>query len=138
MLTTPKYRNLYSYIVYDIKGDRWEQALTDSFYKSLNSTIDDIFLENPTIFTCIKGEYNDKMEGVLYNQVDYLLEEFNAVRIESVKEETFVLVSAYTENWKNDIPTLTEKMNIQIALRKSGLDKKTTVVVGTPIITSEY
>ena len=123
MLTTPKYRNLYSYIVYDIKGDRWEQALTDSFYKSLNSTIDDIFLENPTIFTCIKGENNDKMEGVLYNQVDYLLEEFNAERIESAKEETFLLVSAYTENWKNDIPTLTEKMNIQIALRKSGLEK---------------
>ncbi|MDF0726590.1 YwmB family TATA-box binding protein [Cytobacillus sp. S13-E01] len=123
MLTTPKYRNLYSYIVYDIKGDRWEQALTDSFYKSLNSTNDDIFLENPTIFTCIKGENNDKMEGVLYNQVDYLLEEFNAERIESAKEETFLLVSAYTENWKNDIPTLTEKMNIQIALRKSGLEK---------------
>lgn len=138
ILSTPINQKSYTYLVYDAKGAQLERDLMDSFYNSFESTMKDIFLENATIFTCLKGEYNDRIEGVLYNQVDYLLEEFNAEEIEATKEETFVSVSAYTDNWKNDIPTLNEKMNIQIALRNSGLGSKTTIVVGTPIITSEY
>lgn len=138
ILSTPINQKSHTYLVYDAKGEQLNRDLMDSFYHSFVSTMNDIFQENPTIFTCLKGEYSDRIEGVLYNQVDYLLEEFNADEIEATKEETFVSVSAYTDNWKNDIPTLNEKMNIQIALRKSGLGAKTTIVVGTPIITSEY
>ncbi|QOR66489.1 YwmB family TATA-box binding protein [Cytobacillus suaedae] len=138
ILSTPINQKSYTYLVYDAKGTQLDRDLVDSFYNSFESTMNDIFLENPTIFTCLKGEYSDRIEGVLYNQVDYLLEEFNADEIEATKEETFVSVSAYTDNWKNDIPTLNEKMNIQIALRNSGLGSATTIVVGTPIITSEY
>jgi hypothetical protein len=138
ILSTPINQKSYTYLVYDAKGEHVDRDLVDSFYHSFESTMNDIFQENPTIFTCLKGEYSDRIEGVLYNQVDYLLEEFNAEEIEATKEETFVSVSAYTDNWKNDIPILNEKMNIQIALRKSGLGSKTTIVVGTPIITSEY
>ncbi len=138
ILSTPINQKSHTYLVYDAKGTQLDRDLLDFFYNSFESTKNDIFQENPTIFTCLKGEYSDRIEGVLYNQVDYLLEEFNADEIEATKEETFVSVSAYTDNWKNDIPTLNEKMNIQIALRNSGLDSKTTIVVGTPIITSEY
>ena len=64
------------------------------------------------------------------------MEDLSAKPIESLEEIAFVSVSAYTEEWKDALAVNREKMNVQVALRNT--DNKTTVVVGTPIITSEY
>ncbi|MCA1032083.1 YwmB family TATA-box binding protein [Bacillus timonensis] len=138
LISILKKNTYHSYLLYEAHGSIWDEELYKNFKPSYTQTVTDIFQDNPTIFTCIKGEINDKMESVLYSQVELLLEEFEAIPIESLSEETFASVSAYTEKWNNTIPTSKKSMNIQIALRKTGLGGKTTVVVGTPIITSEY
>ncbi len=134
----PHKDQLKTYLIYVIEGENWEPELISDFAPSIQSKIGTMFDKNPQIFSCAKGHLGGKIDGVLYNQALNILKDFSADPIESLQEEAFVSVSAYTENWKNSIPEKNKEMNIQKALRNQGLGASTTVVIGTPIITSEY
>jgi hypothetical protein len=127
-----------TYILYEVIGFGWSEANLKSVFKNIDQKLSKIFVKQPVFFSCVKGEFSDKMKGVLFNQVNHLLTEFDAKPIEALHEETFVSVSAYTEQWENALLTKKHPMNIQLALRTTGLGEKITVVVGTPIITIEY
>lgn len=134
----PHKDQLKTYIIYVIEGENWEPELMNDFAPSIQTKIGTMFDKSPQIFSCAKGQTGGNIDGVLYNQALKILKDFSADPIESLQEEAFVSVSAYTENWKNSIPEKNKEMNIQIALRNHGLGASTTVVIGTPIITSEY
>jgi TATA-box binding len=127
-----------TYILYEVKGFDWSEESSKKVLKTIEQNMSKIFVKEPTLFSCVKGEFSDKMKGVLFKQASNLLTEFDAKPIEALQEETFVSVSAYTEQWENALPSTNQLMNIQLALRTKGLGEKTTVVVGTPIITIEY
>jgi TATA-box binding len=127
-----------TYILYEVKGFGWSEANSKAVLGAIRKNLSKIFVKEPTFFSCVKGEFSDKMKGVLFNKANHLLAEFQAKSIEALQEETFVSVSAYTEQWENALPSANQLMNIQLALRTTGLGEKTTVVVGTPIITIEY
>ncbi|WP_102348260.1 YwmB family TATA-box binding protein [Bacillus sp. Marseille-P3661] len=133
----PHKDNLNAYLIYELNGEKWSADLWGKYLPVFNEKIGKMFEKYPIIFSCVKGQTSDIMESVLYNQALTYLSDFAAEPIEALSEETFISVSAYTENWKNNIPEKNEEMNIQIALRE-GLGGTTTVVIGTPIITSEY
>lgn len=126
-----------SYILYEVVGVGTNRDWND-MDKFFTQRSFDIFHENPTIYACIEGIVGDKMEEVLNETMVELLTEFNAKPIEELTEQDFLSVSAKTSLWEDYIPTKEDKMNIQIALRSDGMGDKTTVVIGTPIITSEY
>jgi hypothetical protein len=125
-----------TYIIYSVKGsnfNEWQQISSN-----VTSTIHDVFLDNPTIFSCVKGQTSDTIESVLYAEASNILNELSATTIEELSEETFVSLSAYTEKWKHTVPTENGKINLQVALRETGMGGATSVVIGTPIITAEY
>ncbi|MGM0875079.1 MAG: YwmB family TATA-box binding protein [Bacillota bacterium] len=126
-----------SYILYEVKGEgvqsNWNK-INDYF----NKQAFDIFNENVTTFACINGTLDDKMKVGLYQKSNELLNEFEANPVEQLREHNFLSVSAKTSVWEDFIPTNNGEMNIQIALRNDGMGDITTVVIGTPIITSEY
>jgi hypothetical protein len=64
-----------------------------------------------------------------------LMEIFDAKEIEALKEDNFMSVSANSPVFSDSIA---RGMNLQIGIRSEGLGAKTTIVVGTPIITIEY
>ncbi|HHW35836.1 MAG TPA: YwmB family TATA-box binding protein [Bacillales bacterium] len=134
----PHKDQLKTYLIYVVEGENWEPELMNDYAPSIQSKIGTMFDKSLQIFSCAKGQTDGKIDGVLYNQALTILKDFSADPIESLQEEAFVSVSAYTENWKNSIPEKNKEMNIQIALRESRLGASTTVVIGTPIITSEY
>ncbi|WP_369901737.1 YwmB family TATA-box binding protein [Bacillus manliponensis] len=117
-----------TFIIYEVSGKRWNPK----YIKKM----DKIFSTEPTIYTCIEGTLNDKIEGVLQNKAKGILEDLSARAIEQVEERAFVSISAYNEKWDDALSKNREKINVQIAVRST--DKKNTIVVGTPIITSEY
>jgi TATA-box binding len=139
VITYPQKDQFASYFIYAVEGlvninQNWKdiQALIDD-------RIDDSVGGNPKIFSCVTGTYGDKMVVDLYSQANELVQAFSGVPVEELKEETFVSLSAYTEQWEQAIYTGHQnKMNLQVALRTEGLGSKTTVTIGTPIITSEY
>jgi hypothetical protein len=86
----------------------------------------------------MKGTVGDKMNEALPKTANHLLSVFNATEIEALKEETFMSVSAKSPLFTGSIENQRDNMNLQIGIRSEGLGAKTTIVVGTPIITIEY
>ncbi|WP_051348818.1 YwmB family TATA-box binding protein [Peribacillus kribbensis] len=125
-----------SYMLYEVKGEKWSGQYSGYLSKDFQLRINDIFRGNPSIFTCIKGEINGNIDEVLSFYVKKMITAFNADEIESIKEKDFLSISAHTKLFSQTLPN--EDMNLQLATRREGLGGKTTFVVGTPIITFEY
>lgn len=139
IITYPQKDQSESYFIYAVEGP----VNTNQNWKEIQNLIDHRVEQsvggNPKIFSCVTGTYGDKMVVDLYSQANELVRAFSGVSVEELKEETFVSLSAYTEQWEQAIYTGHQhKMNLQVALRTEGLGSKTTVTIGTPIITSEY
>ncbi|MGY1464937.1 YwmB family TATA-box binding protein [Bacillus toyonensis] len=117
-----------TFIIFEVSGAKWDPRYVQKMNK--------IFNEKPIIYTCVQGVLNDKIEGVLQNKTNQVLKDLSARAIEQVEERAFVSVSAYNKKWDDALSTNREKINVQIAIRST--NNKDTIVVGTPIITSEY
>ncbi|SCM06596.1 Uncharacterized protein BCB44BAC_04281 [Bacillus cytotoxicus] len=117
-----------TFIIFEVSGGKWDP-------KNIRK-MDTIFSTKPIIYTCVKGVLNDKIEGVLQNKTNQVLKDLSARAIEKIEERAFVSISAYNKKWNDALSTNKEKINVQIAIRST--DNKDTIVVGTPIITSEY
>lgn len=128
-----------AYIVYSVSGKEWNKAIAADFTtKEFKSRLSDIFREKPTVFSCMKGVFSDKMDTALAKKAGKVMSGFNAKEIEALKEENFMSVSATSPMFTGSIDHKLNNMNLQIGLRSEGLGAKTTIVVGTPIITIEY
>ncbi|WP_412175337.1 YwmB family TATA-box binding protein [Bacillus thuringiensis] len=117
-----------TFIIFEVSGAKWDPKYIQGTNK--------IFSKKPIIYTCVQGVLNDKIEGVLQNKTNQVLKDLSARAIEQIEERAFVSVSAYNKKWDDALSTNREKINVQIAIRST--DNKDTIVVGTPIITSEY
>ncbi|SMD78912.1 YwmB family TATA-box binding protein [Bacillus cereus] len=117
-----------TFVIFEVSGAKWDPKYIQKTNK--------IFSEKPIIYTCVQGVLNDKIEGVLQNKTNQVLKDLSARAIEQIEERAFVSVSAYNKKWDDALSTNREKINVQIAIRST--DNKDTIVVGTPIITSEY
>jgi hypothetical protein len=127
-----------SYLLYEVSGDLWNDQTAVEMNRKFNDKLAVLFNKKPLIFSCIKGEFNDKMDNVLLPKANSILRSLKAVKKEDLEEEDFVSISAYSPLFSEKLPTKSSSMNVQIGLRKTGLGAKTTFVIGTPIITIEY
>jgi hypothetical protein len=125
-----------AYIVYRVSGNEWNKEMESFFTKDqVKNRLSDIFRGNPTVFSGMKGSISDKMDKAVPTIASDLMEIFDAKEIEALKEENFMSVSANSPMFSDSIA---RDMNLQIGIRSEGLGRKTTIVVGTPIITIEY
>jgi hypothetical protein len=125
-----------AYIVYRVSGNEWNKEMESFFTKDqFRNRLSDIFRGNPTVFSGMKGSISDKIDKAVPTITSDLMEIFSAKEIEALKEDNFMSVSAASPMFSNSIA---EDMNLQIGIRSEGLGGKTTIVVGTPIITIEY
>ncbi|MFO1444319.1 YwmB family TATA-box binding protein [Bacillus sp. Bva_UNVM-123] len=138
-ISTPKNHDAKTYIIYEVVGQGWNEQIENKLAQEMENRFSAIFRGKPTIFSCIKGEFNDKMNKTLPNKMEKILAAFQATEIESLKENSFMSVSSYSTKFQKTIETKDGKyMNLQLGMRKAGDDANTTLVVGTPIITVEY
>jgi TATA-box binding len=138
LVSNPENHQAPAYVIYEVKGPSWGTNADIFLKKEISERMSDIFRGNATIFSCIKGKFNDKIETALPDNVNRLLKAFNGKEIEALKEDKFISVSAYSPHFTTSIKKNNDRMNLQIAVRNDGLGDITTVVVGTPIITIEY
>ncbi|MCM3586895.1 YwmB family TATA-box binding protein [Mesobacillus maritimus] len=129
---------MQTYVMYEVKGKNWSTHAEDFIAKSWPEQVRTIFHAEPQTFSCIKGEFGDKIDEALPVYMSGLLEAFDAEEIEALEEENFVSTSAYSPLFTETISE-DHEMNLQLGLRKpDGMGGNTTLVVGTPIITIEY
>ncbi|WP_237705329.1 YwmB family TATA-box binding protein [Bacillus coahuilensis] len=128
-----------SYAIYELHGDfestQQMKKASDYFHRKITT----LFNKNPQIFSCIKGVFNDKLDNVLQKQVNHLVVNLEAEKIEEVSENEFYSLSSYSTHFNEAISlNKQQKMNMQLGLRETGLGLTTTFVIGTPILTTEY
>ncbi|UII55724.1 YwmB family TATA-box binding protein [Cytobacillus spongiae] len=139
ILSTDTTGQLQTYIIYEVEGSNWGEKEKQLVNQEVSDKFVDIFHGKPTIFSCIKGEFNDNMKSTLSNNVNQILDAFNATELEALKEDSFISTSANSPMFAESIKSNKhQEINLQIGLRTQGLGAKTTLVVGTPIITIEY
>jgi TATA-box binding len=125
-----------AYIVYRVSGKEWNEEMESFFTKNqFKNRLSDIFRGNPTVFSSMKGSISDKIDKAVPTIASDLMEIFKAKELEALKEDNFMSVSANSPMFTDSIA---QGMNLQIGIRSEGLGGKTTIVVGTPIITIEY
>ena len=90
------------------------------------------------IFSCLFSELGGNMNESVSASVTRLLQAFQAKEVETLKEKNFVSTTSYSPLFSGAIQGETEQMNLQLGFRNQGMGGKTTLVVGTPIITIEY
>lgn len=119
-------------ITYDVKGSEWNienWSKISNLYKSK--------LEEFSAFYTVEG--TTSIDKPLYIEATNLLTNFSGKTVQSLNEENFVSLSAYTPHWNSKLPLgKNQYMNLQIAYRNSNDSNNTKVTIGTPIITSEY
>ncbi|MFC7371503.1 YwmB family TATA-box binding protein [Fictibacillus iocasae] len=138
VIAYPHKKELASYFIYAVEGTHLPESGFKKTEKRFYEKAAKFSSEKLNYFSCMSGITGDKMKFGLYNEAHELVSSFSAVPIEELQEETFVSLSAYTALWDDAITTAQDKMNLQIAVRTDGLGGRTTVTIGTPIITSEY
>ncbi|GIN86518.1 membrane protein [Heyndrickxia sporothermodurans] len=137
-LSTPTNDLYSSYLIYELKGTHWNKQMAQNLKEKIDGKLDVLYSEKPVIFSCIKGEFSDKIDKVLSSEVSQILTSLNANEKEALKEKDFYSISAYSPKLMESIPTKDNQMNLQIGLRKTGMGANTSFVIGTPIITIEY
>lgn len=138
IMSTPINGKFQSYLIYEVNGSSWNDQFSNKLDKIIGGKLGVLYSHKPVIFSCIKGEFNDKIDKVLSSNVEKLLTSLKAEEKEALKEKDFDSISAYSPLLSQSIPTKNTQMNMQIGVRKNGLGAKTTFVIGTPIITIEY
>ncbi len=129
---------IHTYVMYEVRGQQWNKNTEIFLNKNLPGRLFDIFRGNATTFSCIEGEINDKIKTALPVFKTKLLKAFEAEEVEGLEEDTFISTSAVSPLFDQSLSN-SHEMNMQLGLRKTDrLGAKTTLVVGTPIITIEY
>ncbi|MFV8826347.1 YwmB family TATA-box binding protein [Alkalihalobacterium sp. APHAB7] len=138
VLAYPLEEQYSMYLIYEWMGTGYPQdveAITSFFLKRL----DQLYVETPTVFTTVSGNHEEIKPSSMYDFGSELVKSFSAEKVEELKEETFISISAYNKQWEDSLDTNGNNMNLQVALRQDPrLGAKTTITIGTPIITTEY
>ncbi|SEN50836.1 TATA-box binding [Mesobacillus persicus] len=138
IVSTETLGQLHTYAMYEVKGQKWDQQSEGFVSKEWQDRLLDIFTGKASTFSCVKGEFSDKMDEALPTYMNRLLASFNAEEIEALEEDNFLSTSAFSPLFSGTI-SKDHDMNLQLGLRKpDGMGGNTTLVVGTPIITIEY
>jgi hypothetical protein len=138
MVMTETDNHYQSYLIYQFRGNDWNQRASKTIQDQYFPKMKDLFTGEPLVFSCIKGEFSDTLDGVLSKQSNKLLSILEANELESLKENDFYSISALSNKFDQKVPTEHQNMNLQLGLRKQGLGAQTTFVIGTPILTIEY
>ncbi|MBM7551745.1 YwmB family TATA-box binding protein [Thalassobacillus pellis] len=135
IMIVPKNDHLGLEIIYKIHGKQWDEQMSRFVAAAVKEKNNRIFSKNVVNFSCAEAEISGIMNDVLVYEI--LDQALNIKPVETIEEADFTSISGYTEKWGQKIPLPAGPMNVQFAARE-GLGAKTTITIGTPIITSEY
>lgn len=129
---------IHGFILYEIKGTKWNKNVQHVIKVKLDDISSNIFHKTTVFFSCLKGEFGDKIDGVIAKKSKEMVNDFKGKIIEKLEEKDFTSLTVQSPYFSYEMQTENGSFNVQIALRENGIDEKTTFVIGTPIITIEY
>lgn len=125
-------KNEQSFLLYQLEGQGHpSKNVYDA--KKMNT----LFMTEPTVFSCIKGVFIEGFAEASKYTMDEIIYKLQAMEMESLREETFISISAYSPSFTHAIPLKEDEMNVQLALRQTN-EGETEFIIGTPILVIEY
>ncbi|MCX8129825.1 MAG: YwmB family TATA-box binding protein [Clostridia bacterium] len=89
--------------------------------------------------TCIIGNYQGKLDDEKLNNIAInILKEAEASKIEGIRDDRLISVSAYSPSIADSIKVNGKKVNLSLAIRYNSFEDKTYIWLATPVITKEY
>lgn len=108
-----------------------EKEIAEKVFKKINMPI--------KLDSMITGSYNGKMTKKQTDSIiSKVLKNLGASTVESIKNDDFISVSAYSTKIDEFIISNGKKVNVQIALRYSSYDDKTYIWISSPFMPFEY
>lgn len=132
----------YTYLItYGVIGTEASTLGLKELYDELDVRAQQLELKNPNLYVQVQATQQSEVAAQTSNleYAEKWITSLGAETVEALDEGTFVSVSAYNPEWSQVLETNGKKMNVQVALRQEErLGARTTVTIGTPIITTEY
>ncbi|WP_455543428.1 YwmB family TATA-box binding protein [Intestinibacter sp.] len=126
------------YIIVDILNNKVYKNIENIYVKLENEL--EKYSNQININVCIAGEYTKKLKNTKISDIlQKILYNMYAEKIDDIEEENFLSVNAYSKLLKeNNLKYLNREMNLNIGIRYSEDDDRTTIYMATPIIKIDY
>ncbi|MDC3411802.1 YwmB family TATA-box binding protein [Terrihalobacillus insolitus] len=131
----PKASDEYVEVIYTMTGTVLNEDTIMNNSSKLAKLSNTLFTSKMLKFSCVTSTTSDKINSV--NFFEKIEDTLQVQPLNQLDENGFHVQSGYTQKWESSIPYENNQMNVQVAIRE-GLGGKTTITIGTPIITSEY
>jgi TATA-box binding len=93
----------------------------------------------PDINTCIVGSFDGLLDDNRLEEVAQgILRGADARKIEGIRDNKLISVSAYSPNISDSIKVNGKRVNLNLAIRYNDYENKTYIWLATPVITKEY
>ena len=124
------------YITIDAIGTENGSAL------ELRDKIEEVFSTHgmkTVVNSCITGTYDGNVQDTqLENICKKILNESDAKKVDSLRQENVISVSAFSPMIKDKLSINGKNINLSLAIRYNKLENKTYLWVATPIVNTEY
>ena len=94
---------------------------------------------SPKLNTCIVGAFDGRLDDAEMNDIaSRVFKEAEAKKVEGMRDEKLISVSAYSPSIGESIKINGRKVNLNLAMRFNNNEDKTYIWLATPVITKEY
>lgn len=123
-------------VIYSVSAEDFNQEIKKVAEKYIKTVENDIFSTDAQKFSCIYTNFDGIIEISEFKE--FAKNRLNLETIDETREDKFWTWTAHHPNWDNGINTRDdERMNIQIAVKHTE-NEQSNVIIGTPILISEY
>ncbi|MCX7746355.1 MAG: YwmB family TATA-box binding protein [Clostridia bacterium] len=118
------------------------EDMTTSGLEEVKRTALNVFEKHnlkPKVNMCITGNYDGKLEYNELNEVcKRIFKDVEAEKVEGMRDENLISVSAYSPFIEDSIKVNGKKINLNLAIRYNSSEDKTYIWLATPVISTEY
>lgn len=136
-LLIPKNRQISPELIVVLEDDQWTNEHQASLHEKINVVTSTYFTELANSYTCVSAINND-----IINHVNFLLNlkktldlTITEKQIDKTQSTNKQIIYGFTPRWDNEIHVFDRRLNIQIV---SWIEEANKIIVGTPILISEY
>ncbi|GAA0289513.1 hypothetical protein GGQ92_002444 [Gracilibacillus halotolerans] len=123
------------HVSYFISSEEYSNEMKKNADNYIKSVKNDVFSQNAQKFSCIFTNFDGIIDfDVLKKSA---INRLNLRTIEETREDHFWTWSAHNPKWEHNIEINDEQMNIQIAVKHTE-NNQSNIIIGTPILISEY
>ena len=120
---------------YQLRGNVNHLIQTPKYDRMVKSFISTIYTAEKREYACLKMSDHDMMiSGYFFDECQKNL---NYQEIDRIEEPDLTVISGYSTQFKQQIPYKNEMMNLQISV-KQGSNEENQIMIGTPILMTEY